>query len=128
MNELILIDTDILIDSARKDSKAVAFIDKAVSMYTLTISAVTQMELLVGCRNKDEIIALDRFLGRFNIARINEQISDNATSLLKKYRLSHGLLIPDALIASTTLQINAFLATKNIKDYRFIEGLNLWKY
>jgi predicted nucleic acid-binding protein len=41
---------------------------------------------------------------------------------------SHGLLIPDALIASTALYLNMNLATKNQRDYRFIENLKLLPY
>jgi len=41
---------------------------------------------------------------------------------------SHGLLIPDALIASTALYLNMDLATKNQRDYRFIENLKLLPY
>jgi len=48
--------------------------------------------------------------------------------LLRQYRLSHGLLIPDALIASTALSLNVDLATKNQRDYRFIEILTLLPY
>ena len=51
-----------------------------------------------------------------------------AIELLYNYRLSHGLLIADSLIASTALVLDADFLTKNQKDYRFIEGLKLKKY
>ncbi|RIK44584.1 MAG: hypothetical protein DCC55_02120 [Chloroflexi bacterium] len=44
------------------------------------------------------------------------------------FLLSHGLLIPDALIAATAIVINEPLATKNHRDYRFITGLTLSAY
>ena len=50
------------------------------------------------------------------------------SDLLRQYRLSQGLLIPDALIASTALYLNMDLATKNQRDYRFIENLKLLPY
>jgi predicted nucleic acid-binding protein len=71
------------------------------------------MELVIGCRNKNELKTLDRFLSRFEILKLHGDISDKAIELLRKYRLSHGLLIADALIASTALVHNQPLITKN---------------
>jgi len=48
--------------------------------------------------------------------------------LLREYRLSHGLLIADSLIAATAITIAAPLATKNQQDYKFIKGLQLLSY
>jgi hypothetical protein len=41
------------------------------------------MELIIGCRDKNELQALGHFLKRFQIIRISEQISDMAVDLLK---------------------------------------------
>jgi predicted nucleic acid-binding protein len=86
------------------------------------------MELIVGCRNKAEFRELDEFLQFFQILRLTSQISDRAVFLLRQYRLSHGLLLADALIAATALTANVAFVTKNQRDYRFIEGLNLLTY
>ena len=51
-----------------------------------------------------------------------------AIDLIRRYRLSHGLLIADAIIAATALVKNVPLVSKNQRDYRFIEGLDLWPY
>ena len=51
-----------------------------------------------------------------------------AVALLRKYRLSHGLLIADALIAATAISRGLAFATKNRRDYRFINGLKLLPY
>jgi predicted nucleic acid-binding protein len=59
---------------------------------------------------------------------LNDFISTIAVDLLRQYRLSHGLLIPDALIAATALYLNMDFATKNQRDYRFIENLKLLPY
>jgi hypothetical protein len=60
--------------------------------------------------------------------KITDQISDRAVALLQQYRLSHGLLIADALIAATGLEHNEPFITKNQRDFRFIAGLNLQPY
>ena len=77
------------------------------------------MELIVGCRNKTELRKMEQ---------LTEQISGLATDLLEKYRLSHGLLIPDALIASTALSLDCDFITKNQRDYQFIRDLRLLSY
>lgn len=128
MAELVIIDTDILIDLSRKNIKAIEYLENLEINYQLAVSAITQMELLVGCRNKQESAILDIFLKHFQIIKLNETITNIAIDLLRQYRLSHGLLIPDALIASTALYLNINLATKNQRDYRFIENLKLLPY
>lgn len=124
----VIIDTDILIDIGRNVAKAVSFLDKIEKEFAPIISVVTQMELIVGCRNKKELTALDKFIGRFNIESMDESIGGKAVELLHKYRLSHGLLIADALIAATAIIKGASLATKNRNDYRFIDELEMVSY
>ncbi|MFZ3091497.1 MAG: type II toxin-antitoxin system VapC family toxin [Nitrospirota bacterium] len=124
----VIIDTDILIDIGRNVAKAVSFLDKIEKEFAPIISVVTQMELIVGCRNKKELTALDKFIGRFNIESMDESIGGKAVELLHKYRLSHGLLIADALIAATAIIKGASLATKNQSDYRFIDELEMISY
>ncbi len=125
---MIIVDTDILIDSARCVKDAVKCLQQIEDKSSLAISAVTQMELIIGCRNKKELKSLDQFLQRFEIIHLTEQISDTASELLRTYRLSHGLLIADALIAATAIVSNTELVSKNQKDYRFIEELDLIDY
>lgn len=125
---LLILDTDILIDVLRGDANAILFLQTKSQQFQLAISAVTQMELMVGCRNKTELQALDKFLQRFQLLKVMESISDRATDLLRQYRLSHGLLIPDAVIAATALEYNESFVSKNQRDYRFIAGLNFLAY
>jgi len=128
MANKVLVDTDILIDAGQNDPKAIAFLGKADADSILAVSAVTKLELLVGCRNKTEFHALEKFLDRFELVKLDENKTDIAIDLVRHYRLSHGLLIPDALIAATAISLNIGLATRNQKDFRFIAGLNLLSY
>lgn len=125
---VIIVDTDILIDAGRGVPEAVDCLKDIKATSTLTISIVTQMELMVGCRNKSELQKLDKFLKQFQIVKLNEAISDKSVELLRIYRLSHGLLIADSLIAATALTLNVAFTSKNQRDYKFISGLNLLAY
>jgi predicted nucleic acid-binding protein len=97
MSDLVIIDTDILIDVSRNADKSINYLEILEKSHSLAISSITQMELIVGCRNKQELAVLDRFLKRFQIIDLNSAISNIATDLLGQYRLSHGLLIPTRL-------------------------------
>lgn len=128
MKQKLLVDTDILIDVSRGITTAINRLKLEANTSTLAISTITQMELIVGCRNKTELQHLEKFLRRYLIIKINELITDKVIELLNKYRLSHGLLIPDGLIAATAIVTNTPLLSKNQRDYRFIAGLNLLTY
>ena len=81
---LTIIDTDILIDEGRGVVDAADFLNRQVSVSVLAISAVTQMELTIGCRNKAEQRELSRVLKRFQVLSITSDISDQAVVLLQQ--------------------------------------------
>jgi len=123
-----VVDTDILIDAGRGVAEAVDCLKNIKASSALAISVVSQMELLIGVRNKTELGVLDNFLKQFQILPLDEATSDQSVELLRLYRLSHGLLIADSLIAATALVRAVPLISKNQRDYRFIAGLNLLAY
>lgn len=123
-----LVDTDILIDLAADSRQAIDSIKTLEQEFTLAVSTITVMELTVGCRNKVELRNMEKLLERFEVVPLNELVSSTAINLIKKYRLSHGLLIADALIASTAIANDYPLASKNQRDYKFISGLNVLPY
>jgi len=128
MNATVLVDTDILIDVARGNETAIRFLEQAELQASLAVSVITEMELIIGCRNKRELRGMDTFLKRFIVAPLAPEISAMGSSLLRKYRLSHGLLIADALIAATASILSIPFATKNVRDFGFIDGLLLSPY
>jgi len=120
---MIVLDTNVLIE-VLKDNQST--IEKIQSFNTpLAISSITVMELFYGALNKAEVRKLEKFVNLFEIIEINEAISRQSTTLIKTYAKSHNLDIPDSLIASTVLVLDVPLFTYNIKDFRFIDGLEL---
>ncbi|MEX0810562.1 MAG: type II toxin-antitoxin system VapC family toxin [Chitinophagales bacterium] len=128
MTDTLLIDTDVLIDFSRGIEKAKSKIKTFEVDHTLSVSVVTQLELMVGCENKADFKALQKFLNNFDIILINHAVSERSVQLFEKYRLSHGVQIADMLIAATAIEYDLALLTKNQKDFRFIKDLKLLKY
>ncbi len=124
----LLVDSDILIDFTRGIDEARVFLAEVWSSQDVGISCITQMELFVGARDKTEQRLIERFLAQFEVVSISDAISTAAVGLIQKYSLSHGLAIPDALIAATVLHLDVPLVTKNVRDFKFIKGLRLAAY
>ena len=123
----MLFDTDVLIWLSRGDLKAVKAVNAASDR---AISAVTYMEFLAGCDNKQKLSAFQKLLDAFGfeIVEISSSISATACNLVYQYALSHRLEMGDALIASTAIKKGDTLLTANDKDYRFIGGLSMKKF
>jgi predicted nucleic acid-binding protein len=122
-----LVDTDVLIDFSRGRSEAIELLRLLEAKCTVRVSDISHMELMVGARDKRELAAIENSLGRFALTPITEDISRRAVDLVRSYRLSHGLLIADALIAATALSWGIVLVTNNLRDFRYIEKLRLFE-
>jgi predicted nucleic acid-binding protein len=83
------------------------------------------MELIRGCRNAAELAQLQRFLGAVTVLPFSPQASRAACSLMEAFSLSHGLQIPDALIAATALKRRLDLYTRNVRHFQMIPRLTL---
>jgi len=70
---------------------------------------------------------IDKFLKNFKLLPITQKISEKSMELMKMYSISHGLLIPDALIAAAAITQNLPLWTLNQKDFKFIRELVLFE-
>lgn len=124
--ELILCDTNIFIAWFRGDLETRTRLEH-IGLEHILIPSVTLMELLQGTRNKTESLQLKKKLKAFHIIHFNEITSRLAIELIEQFRLSHGLLIPDAMIAATAITFNLKLFTYNIKDFMFIPGIRLYE-
>ena len=122
----ILCDTDVIIEYLKGNETTKKIFDK-LERANIALSAITLMELYYGALNKRELNKIKKALSEFSILPLNEEITEIAINLIEKYSKSHGLKIPDALIASTAIYYDISLWTYNIKDFRFIESLSLFK-
>ncbi len=125
----IICDTDVMIDywdrTKPRHSATKSTLDKSIALDNVVLSAITKMELMLGATNKADMGRITKKLSRFNIALINNEITMEAFDLLQNYRLSHGLSLPDSIIAATALIADLELFTYNTKDFKFISRLKL---
>ncbi|MDX8397578.1 MAG: type II toxin-antitoxin system VapC family toxin [Mariprofundaceae bacterium] len=123
----MLIDTDVIIWHMRGNEKAR---DVIYELKEPAISIITQMELVQGLRNKQEQVLLHRFIEQFGfqVIAVSEVISQRALFLMEEWRLSHQMLMADALIAATAIEHGLSLLSGNEKHYRFLTMLKLEKF
>lgn len=127
----IICDTDVMIDywdkAKPRHASTKATLEKSIELDNVVLSAITKMELMLGAINKTDMAVITKKLDRFNIALINNNITLQSFDLLETYRLSHGLTLPDSIIAATALIADLELFTFNKKDFRFISQLKLYE-
>ena len=121
---MILVDTDIFIEALKNNFSAIDSL-RNIGFENIAVSAITLMELYFGAMNKKEQGKIKSRLEQLRVVQLDQDISKTATDLVEKYAKSHGLRIPDALIAATAICQHMELLTYNEKDFRFIEGLRL---
>lgn len=123
---MVLCDTNILINVFNGRQDAIDQLE-IIGLDQVVLSAVTVMELYQGMRNKQEMLKLKKRIKFFDVIPISEEVSNTATELVETYKLSHGLLIPDALIGATGSVYELPLFTYNVRDFVFIPDLKLYQ-
>ena len=127
----VICDTDVMIDyldvKKQRHAETRHIIEDKIGINNVILTAITKIELLAGAINKRDRVKISARLTRFNINLINPEITIRAFSLIEMYALSHGLALPDGLIAATAIETDLPLFTYNIKDYKFIKGLELFR-
>lgn len=100
---------------------------RQIGLPNIAVSVITVGELYFGARDRRELLKIKKHLAGLHQIAVDAEISTQFLSLLGTYALSHKLNLPDALIAATALHHGLSLYTLNVKDFRFIEGLSLYK-
>ncbi len=123
---MILCDTNILIEFYKNNTAIIQEL-RQIGSHNLTISIITRAELYYGAINKNQLNRIQKHLDLLQNIHIDLPISERFIQLMANYSLSHKLKIPDALIAASALVNGLELYTLNIKDFRFIESLRLYR-
>lgn len=122
---MILCDTDIFIEAFKNNTSAIGLLMR-IGFQNIALSAITLMELYFGALNKRELSKIRNRLQKLEVIDLDKPITEKAIHLIEKYAKSHGLCIPDALIAATAICSEMELLTFNLKDFKFIEDIRLY--
>ena len=105
-----VIDSNILIDNLN----GVAAARTEIARYgTVTISAVTWLEVMAGAADEGEAQGLRAFLATFALQELTPEIADRAASI----RRASWLRLPDAIIRATADSLGQLLVTRNSRDF-----------
>jgi predicted nucleic acid-binding protein len=119
---MLLLDTDVMIDLLRQYPPAVAWLD-SLGEEEIVLPGFVVMELMQGCRNKQEQEKMEGDLAAYSVAWPTSATCDAASSVFARYHLSHGLGILDALIGQMAVALHVPLHTFNQKHYVAIPHL-----
>lgn len=112
-----LIDTDVLIDHLRGYDKAKGYLQaRQKARDTLYYSVISKAELFAGTRPGEERLLRALLASILEIA-VDGPIAEEAGAYCRKFTKSHGLLLPDALIAASAKSVGATLVTLNTKHF-----------
>ncbi len=121
MAELLLLDTDVLVDFLRGHSKAVAFVKARCPR--IILSSIVVAELYAGVKGDAEQEALENFISLFRVVPVSDKIAKAGGLYKRDYGKSHGVGLADAILAATAQAENAQLKTLNTKHYPMLKGL-----
>ena len=117
------VDTDVLIDIARKDARALDFWRRTEARSRMTCSVISVFELLVGCRDLREQRATLRSLATIEIVQVESGDSVQALEWFRSYHLSRGVGFLDCFVAAAARRLDCQVHTLNTKHFRAIPGL-----
>jgi len=128
--KLILCDTDVVIDFFDRDKPRHRSTYEILLPYynqnTIGVSVITVMEVMAGLSNKTDLKRGSKQLAALHTFLLTPEISLQGLGLMRQYRLSHGISIPDSLIAATAIELAIPIFTYNQKHFKYIRGLKLW--
>lgn len=123
----ILVDSSIIIDYLRQKNKDQSILSKlGQDKFKLYASIIAHSECYAGksiWEKKEAKEALKIVFSGIKILPLEEKISQKAGEISARYNLE----IVDAIIAATSIIHNLDLATLNIKDFKKVDGLKLFK-
>src|SRR5690348_8615352 len=117
----MLLDADVLIDLSRENPAAHAWLATLTDLPSVPCFAA--MELIAGCRNAREEREAWEFLAAFEIVWPEQADLERALTAYAPLYRTHGIGVPDMLIAAVAVGRALPLATLNVRHFRAVPGL-----
>jgi predicted nucleic acid-binding protein len=115
-----LLDTDVLIDFLRGNEQAKRVLLDLEESY---VSAISVAELYAGVRNVKEAGILYSLIQDLTVLDVTAAVAQAGGEIKSQFFSSHGVGLPDALIAATAQANRLNLLTLNVKHFPMLPGL-----
>ena len=98
------------------------FTEEFLNLHEILVSPIIRIELLsfTGL-SKEEEQSIEDLLSQFNTVPFLREIENQTIQIKRQYKIK----LPDAIIAATAINQDAFLVTRNIGDFKGITGLKI---
>jgi predicted nucleic acid-binding protein len=117
-----LIDTNILIYHTKGSQLTTDFIGNLIAQQTFNISILTKIEFLGWDKHSPGgFEKCKKLIELANVFPLDEDVASKAIELRRKGNIK----LADAVIAATAIIHNLRVATKNVDDFKNIEGLEV---
>jgi predicted nucleic acid-binding protein len=117
----VVFDTSVLIDILRNDSAALEYVRSVQEVPVC--SEVTRVEVVRGLRTAERSTAEELFQA-LRWVPVDEPLARRAGELGRRWdRRRPGISLADLVVAATAEQVDAELATTNIRHFPMFEGL-----
>ncbi len=117
-----LIDTNILIYHTKGSQTSIDSLNNLISQHPFNMSILTKIEFLGWDKHTREgFEKCKQLIEPANIYPVDEDIASKAIELRRKVKIR----LADAVIAATALLNNLKLVTRNVDDFKAIEGLEV---
>lgn len=122
---MTFVDTDVLIDVARRVPRAIGFWRRAEARSTMACSVISVFEILAGCRNLAEQRACLRDLASIRVVHVESGDSAQALAWFRSLHLARGVGFLDCLIAAAARRLAGPIHTRNARHFRTLPGLRV---
>lgn len=123
---MIVVDSDVLIDSLRGREPAAGRIALELKTGYLSTTAVNAFELLSGAKNEQERGKVELLLAALTIIPLDERSSRTAAAIRRELEArGQKIGMADYLVAGICLERSAVLLTRNRDHFERIPGLTL---
>lgn len=112
------IDSDILIWHLRGKTEAKNFLEQVYDAeeYDLWIGAMQRGEIVFFMKEEEKDATMS-LLSHFKCAPVSAKVIDDAADIYKKYKLSSGIGINDAILCATVKETGGKIFSLNVKHF-----------
>ncbi|MGF1925766.1 MAG: type II toxin-antitoxin system VapC family toxin [Bacteroidia bacterium] len=120
MVKVYLVDTNVLIDYL--NNKLPDHSARLFENIEINLSIISKIELLAWKEaSQEQIDIIESFLDTTTILGLSESVARKTIEIRKTHRVK----LPDAIIAATAMTNDLALVTRNVSDFKSINGLQL---